>query len=203
MLCAAAGVALGAHPSYLDRARFGREETDASPVEIRRHVGLQVVMLSDICRGMGLRLRFVKPHGALYNRAARDTVAADAIAKAVSEVDKTLTILALAGGELVRAASRFGLNVAREAFVDRAYTPQATLLSRNRPGSVYTDPATVVRQAVMIARDRLVYAIDGTPLSIAADSLCLHGDGPNAIVFAAAVREALAREGIELASFAA
>ncbi len=202
-LCAGAGVAIGAHPSYLDKDGFGRVETHLSTVEIRRHVGLQVVMLSDICRAMNVRLRFVKPHGALYNRAASDPAAADAIASAISEIDRSLTLLGLAGSEMIRAAARFGLPVAREAFLDRAYTPQGTLVPRSVPGSVITNPDVVVQRALDLVRDNLLYAIDGTPLRIVADSLCLHGDGDHSIAFAAAVRRALESLDLDVAAFSA
>lgn len=202
-LCAGAGVAIGAHPSYLDKEGFGRVETHLSTVEIRRHVGLQVVMLSDICRAMNVTLRFVKPHGALYNRAATDPAAADAIASAINEIDRSLTLLGLAGSEMIRAAARFGLPVAREAFLDRAYTPQGTLLPRTVPGAVFTDPDVVVRRAINLVNDNILYAVDGTPLRIVADSLCLHGDGDHSIKFAAAVRKGLEAEGVDVAAFAA
>lgn len=202
-LCAGAGVAIGAHPSYLDKDGFGRVEGYLSTVEIRRHVGLQVVMLSDICRAMNVRLRFVKPHGALYNRAATDPAAADAIASAISEIDKSLTLLGLAGSEMIRAAARFGLPVAREAFLDRAYTPQGTLVPRSVPNAVFTDPKIVVRRALDLVRENTLFAIDGTPLRIVADSLCIHGDGEHSIEFAAAVREGLEAEGLDVAAFSA
>lgn len=202
-LCAGAGVAIGAHPSYLDKDGFGRVETHLSTVEIRRHVGLQVVMLSDICKAMNVRLRFVKPHGALYNRAATDAAAADAIASAISEIDRSLTMLGMAGSEMIRAAARFGLPVAREAFLDRAYTPQGTLVPRTVPGAVFTDPKVVVQRALDLVRDNLLYAIDGTPLRIVADSLCIHGDGDHSIQFAAAVRAGLEAEGLDIAAFSA
>lgn len=202
-LCAAAGVAIGAHPSYLDRDGFGRVETHLSSVEIRRHVGLQVVILSDICRAMNVQLRFVKPHGALYNRAAADPAAADAIASAISEIDRSLTLLGLAGSEMIRAAARFGLPVAREAFLDRAYSPQGTLIPRNVPGAVFTDPEVVVQRALDLIQDNILYAVDGTPLRIVADSLCLHGDGEHSIEFAKAVRRGLEAEGLDVAAFAA
>lgn len=202
-LCAGAGVAIGAHPSYLDKDGFGRVETRLSTVEIRRHVGLQVVMLADICRAMNVRLRFVKPHGALYNRAATDPAAADAVASAVSEIDRSLTLLGLAGSEMIRAAARFGLPVAREAFLDRAYTPQGTLLPRSIPGAVFTDTQVVVQRALDLVHDNLLYAVDGTPLRIVADSLCLHGDGEHAIEFAAAVKERLESEHVDVAAFVA
>lgn len=202
-LCAGAGVSIGAHPSYLDKEGFGRVETHLSTVEIRRHVGLQVVMLYDICRAMKVRLRFVKPHGALYLRAATDPAAADAIASAISEIDRSLTMLGLAGSEMIRAAARFGLPVAREAFLDRAYSPQGTLLSRTVDGAVFTDKNVVVQRALDLVRDNVLYAIDGTPLRIVADSLCLHGDGEHSMVFASAVRKALEAEGVDVAAFSA
>lgn len=202
-LCASAGVAIGAHPSYLDKEGFGRVETYLSTVEIRRHVGLQIVMLADICRSLKVPLRFVKPHGALYNRATTEPGAADAIASAISDVDRSLTLLGLAGSEMIRAAARFGLPVAREAFLDRAYTPQGTLVSRQVPGSVFTDPDIVVRRAITLVREKVIHAIDGTPLRVVADSLCLHGDGQQSIAFATAVRRGLEAEGVDVAAFVA
>ncbi len=202
-LCVGAGVAIGAHPSYLDKDGFGRVETHPGTLEIRRYVGLQVVMLSDICRAMNVRLRFVKPHGALYNRAATDPAAADAIASAISEIDRSLTLLGLAGSEMIRAAARFGLPVAREAFLDRAYTPQGTLLPRTVPGALITDPALVVERALSLVNHNILYAVDGTPLRIVADSLCLHGDSEHSIEFAMEVRRGLEAEGIDVAAFSA
>jgi UPF0271 protein len=170
---------------------------------VRRHVALQIVLLSDICKTATARLRYVKPHGALYNRAAIDQGIADAVADAVSSVDPSLTLLGLVGSEMITAAARFGLPVAREAFLDRAYTPQGRLVPRSVEGSTLIDTKQVLDRAMQLVRDRTVDAIDGSRIHIAADSLCLHGDGPHAIEFAALVREALETNGIDIASFVA
>lgn len=199
---AARGVAIGAHPSYPDLVGFGRRELAATPAEIEADVVYQVGALAGVCAAAGTRLRYVKPHGALYNRAARDAAAADAIARAVRGVDGSLVLLGLAGSELVRAGERAGLRVAREAFVDRAYRADGTLVPRSEPGAVLHDVASVAERALRMVADGAVEAIDGTALRIEPDSLCAHGDGPEALAIVRAVRERLERAGIRVAPFA-
>jgi UPF0271 protein len=198
----ARGVAIGAHPSYPDLVGFGRRELAASPAEIEADVVYQVGALAGVCAAAGARLRYVKPHGALYNRAARDRDAADAIARAVRGVDPSLTLLALAGSEMVRAAERVGIRVAREAFIDRGYRADGTLVPRGQPGAVLTDIPTTATRALRMVCDREVEAADGTVLALEADSLCAHGDGAESLALVRAVRARLEGAGIEIAPFA-
>ena len=190
------GLAVGAHPSYPDRVGFGRRPLGAMPDEVRDDVTYQVGALWAFCRAEGLPLRHVKPHGALYNAAARDEALATAICEAVRAIDPALVLVALAGSRMLEVARRLGLRAVGEAFADRAYTPEGALLSRQEPGAVLHDPAVVAARAVRMARERKVSAVDGTVVTVDAETICLHGDTPGAANLAAAVRAALDREGI-------
>ena len=156
-----------------------------------------------IARLEGATVRYVKPHGALYNRAARDADAARAIVAGVRGVDPALALLALAGSAMIRAAEDAGVRAASEAFVDRAYRADGTLVPRDRPGAVLGDPARVAERALRLVEDGRVEADDGTMLRLRADSLCVHGDSPDAPRLLAAVRERLERAGIAIAPFVA
>jgi UPF0271 protein len=196
------GVAVGAHPGYPDRLGFGRRHLDATPQECAAYVLYQVGALQAVCRAAGIRLRYVKPHGALYTRAARDAAVADAIARAVREADPTLVLLGLAGSELLRAAERAGIAAAAEAFVDRSYEPDGSLTPRDRHDALLDDPAHCADRAVRMVLDHMVLARDGTVLEVTPDSLCVHGDGPAAVQILAATRERLLAAGVTLAPFA-
>jgi UPF0271 protein len=182
------GVAIGAHPGYPDLLGFGRRALAASADEVTAYVIYQVGALDAVCRAAGTRLRYVKPHGALYNRAASDAPTATAIADAVRMVDSSLVLLGLAGSALVEAGRAAGLTTASEAFVDRAYRPDGTLAPRDTPGAVITDPATVAARAIELA--------------VHADSLCVHGDTADAPALVRAVRDALDARGVTIAPFA-
>lgn len=199
---AAAGVAIGAHPGYPDREGFGRRELGASPAEIGAMVLTQVGALAAVCAAAGTRLRYVKPHGALYNRAARDAAAAEAIAEAVRAVDPGLALLGLDGSELLRAAEAAGLAPVPEAFLDRAYRADGTLLPRGEPGAVLSDPALVADRALKMVQDHHVVAVDGTRHLLRPRSLCAHGDGENPAALLAAVRTRLEEAGWTIAPFA-
>lgn len=201
-LAAGRGVVIGAHPSYPDLIGFGRRELAASSEQIEADVLYQIGALQGVCAAAGTRVRFVKPHGALYNRAARDRVAADAIVAAVRAADPTLVVLALAGGELVRAAERAGLRAVAEAFVDRGYRADGTLVPRGDPGALLDDADAVAARALRMVRDGVVQAVDGTDVPVAPGSLCTHGDGPLALALARAVRRRLEGAGIRVAPFA-
>lgn len=200
---AARGVAIGAHPSYPDLVGFGRRELAASPAEIEADVVYQIGALQGVCAAAGTQLRYVKAHGALYNRAARDGGAADAIARAIRGVDPSLVLLALAGSEMERAAQRGGIAVAREAFVDRAYQADGTLVPRGTAGATLTDPVQVAERALRMVMDGTVEAADGSIVTLHPDSLCTHGDGPQALALVRAVRARLEGAGIRVAPFAA
>lgn len=197
-LAARHGIAVGAHPGYPDLAGFGRRELDLSPAEIEASVLYQVGAVAAFAGAAGLDLRHVKAHGALYNRAARDRTAAEAIARAVRRFSPALVLVGLAGSELLAAGRDAGLVVAAEAFADRAYEADGSLRPRRLEGAVLDDPAAAAAQAVAIARDRAVRAHDGTPLAVVADTLCVHGDLPGAARRAAAVRTALETAGISV-----
>jgi len=198
---AAAGVVIGAHPGYPDREGFGRRELGATPAEIAAMVIAQIGALAAVCAAAGTRLRYVKPHGALYHRVARDVEAARAMAGAIHAVDPALVLLGLDGSVMLREGEELGLTVAREGFVDRAYRPDGTLLPRGEPGALLTDPARVADRAVRMVREHHVVAVDGTRHLLRPHSLCTHGDGPDAAALVRAVRAGLEQAGIGIAPF--
>lgn len=197
------GVAVGAHPGYPDLLGFGRREMAATPEEITAYVLYQVGALAAVCRAEGARLRYVKPHGALYNRAATDHAAADAVADAVRLADPSLVLLGLAGSALVAAGERAGLRTAGEAFADRAYLADGTLAPRARDGAVLVDEAHVVAQALAIVCEQQVRTLDGQVVAVRARSLCVHGDNPRAPELLQALRDAFAAHDVTVAPFAA
>jgi UPF0271 protein len=192
------GVAVGAHPGFQDLPGFGRREMHLGTAELESLVAYQIGALAAIAAAEGTRLNHVKPHGALYNMAARDAALADAIARAVRAVDASLILFGLSGSQLVAAAERAGLRVASEVFADRGYWVDGSLAPRGTPGAVVNDVAEVVRRAVGMATGQTVTAVDGTAIRVKADTLCIHGDTPGAPSLARAVRNALAAAGIEV-----
>jgi UPF0271 protein len=191
------GVAVGAHPGYPDRQGFGRRRMDLTPAEIESAVLYQIGAIYAFTRAAGVPLAHVKPHGALYNFAARDPAASEAIARAVRSFSAELILVGLAGSLLIKAAEAAGIPHAAEAFVDRAYAPDGSLRPRTLPGAVLTDPQAAVAQAVGIARDGAVRTPEGS-IAVHADTLCLHGDTPGAVQLARAVREGLTAAGVQL-----
>jgi 5-oxoprolinase (ATP-hydrolysing) subunit A len=191
-------VAVGAHPGYPDLAGFGRRAMDLPPDEIEASVLYQVAAVAGFARAHGVALKHVKAHGALYNRAARDAAVARAIARAVHRLDPTIALVGLAGSELLAAGRAAGLTVLAEAFADRAYEPDGSLRGRDHPDALLADPEATARQAVRIACEGLVTAVDGRDIRVAADTLCVHGDAPGAAARAAAVRRALVAAGVEV-----
>jgi len=198
-LAARAGVAIGAHPSHFDLRGFGRREIHSAPAEVEADVLYQVGALLAFASAHGASLRHVKPHGALYNQAVDDPVLSAAIARGASRACRGIVFVGLAGSQAMRrAAEACGLRYAAEAFVDRAYDAAGRLVSRSRPGAVVNDPQAAAATAVRLARERVVRTIDGRELPVEADTLCLHGDNPNALAVARAVREALERAGVSV-----
>jgi UPF0271 protein len=197
-----AGVAVGAHPGYPDRQGFGRRDLAATPAEIMADVLYQIGALQAVCHAAGTRVRYVKPHGALYNRAAKDAAAAKAIAEAVRLADPSLVLLGLAGSLMIDCARAVGVAAAEEAFADRAYSADGSLVSRNVPGSVLTDPAIIASRAVRMMTAGDVETLDGGTIRLRTDSLCVHGDTPGALDIVRAVRRALTDNGVTLAPFA-
>jgi UPF0271 protein len=192
------GVAIGAHPGFHDLEGFGRREMPVSPAELEDLIAYQIGALAGVAANEGVRLRHVKPHGALYNMAARDGVMADAIARAVRAVDASLRLFGLSGSQLIAAGERAGLRVASEVFADRGYRPDGSLAPRDTPGAVLTDTVAVASRAVQMAARQSVTAVDGTSVSVKADTICIHGDTPGAAALARAVRDALSGAGIEV-----
>ena len=197
------GVAVGAHPGFPDLVGFGRREINASPREVEDSVAYQIGALAGIAAAEGMRLQHVKAHGALYNMAVRNKPLADAIVRATAAVDRTLILLGLPGSELLDAAQRAGLRIAAEGFADRAYQREGALVPRTQPGAVVDDVETVVVRAVMMARERAVIAIDGSRVSIAIETICVHGDTPGAAALALRIRQALSATGIDVRSIGA
>jgi 5-oxoprolinase (ATP-hydrolysing) subunit A len=189
-------VAVGAHPGFQDLAGFGRREMRLSPREAEDLVLYQIAAVAGVAAAEGVRLRHVKPHGALYNMAARDTELAGAIARAVAAVDRSLILYGLPNSELLKAGRAAGLTVAAEGFADRAYEPDGSLMARRKPGGVLLDPDLVVSRALRLVREHAVVASDGTPLTVHIDTLCVHGDTPGADALAARLRQGLEAAGI-------
>lgn len=200
-LAKASGVAIGAHPGFPDLVGFGRREIKATPQEVEDLVVYQVAALAGIAATQGVRLQHVKAHGALYNMACRDRALAEAIARAVAAFDRSLILFGLPKSELISAGRDAGLAVAAEVFADRAYEPDGSLASRQKPGSVIHDQAAVVARAIQMVRDRRVVATDGSEIALEADTICLHGDTPGAAELARAVRSGLESAGVTVASF--
>ena len=194
------GVGIGAHPGFDDRANFGRREIRLSMADARALVADQVSDLAQVARSAGASLAHVKPHGALYNMAARDASLARAIADGVISVDPSLVLFGLSGSELIRAGEAAGLRTASEAFADRGYRSDGSLLPRDAPGAVLHDADMVVARAVAMVRDQSVLASDGTRVALRVDTLCVHGDTPGAATLAGRLRAALAAAGIAVAS---
>jgi 5-oxoprolinase (ATP-hydrolysing) subunit A len=192
------GVAVGAHPGFHDLEGFGRREMPVSTAELEDLVAYQIGALAGVAANEGVRLSHVKPHGALYNMAARDSAMADAIARAVRAVDSSLVLFGLSGSQLIAAGERAGLAVASEVFADRGYRPDGSLAPRGTPGAVMTEAAAVAARAVEMASRQSVTAVDGASVSVKADTICIHGDTPGAAALARAVRDALAAAGIEI-----
>ncbi len=190
-LALAHGVAPGAQPGWPDLVGFGRRALAATPAETYAIVLYQIGALAAFAHAAGARLAHVKPHGALYNQAARDRALADAVAQAVRDFDPRLILFGLAGSALIEAGQALGLTVAREAFADRRYQADGSLTPRGQPGAVLDDVDAAVAQALLLATCDAAIASDGTRIAIAADTLCVHGDRPDAALFAHRLRQAL------------
>jgi UPF0271 protein len=192
------GVAIGAHPGFADRENFGRRELVLTPGEVHALVLRQIRELQVIGQRQGARLVHVKPHGALYNMAARDAGLAGAIVAAVYEADPRLILVGLAGSKLIEAGAAGGLITASEVFADRSYLADGSLTPRERPDALITDAGLAVTQALRIVREGRVRAADGSDVAIKADTVCLHGDGPQAVPFARELSAGMKSAGIEV-----
>ncbi|MBO1268005.1 LamB/YcsF family protein [Arthrobacter cavernae] len=198
---AEAGVVIGAHVGYRDLAGFGRRFLDIDPLELADDVVYQIGALQALAATAGTSVTYVKPHGGLYNAIVKHTAQAQAVVDAVKSVDPTLPILGLPGSEVLRLAEAAGLRAVTEAFADRAYNPDGTLVSRTLPGAVLHDPAEVAEHVLRMATEQSVRAIDGSILNIRAESICVHGDSPGAVAMATAVKSALSDAGVSIGTF--
>lgn len=199
-LCLAHGVAIGAHPSLADREHFGRRVLPVTPAEAYALTLYQIGALAAFAHAAGTRLHHVKPHGALYNMAARDAALADAIAQAVRDFDASLLLYGLAGSALCSAGERLGLQVAQEAFAERRYERDGSLVARSEPDAVIHDVDLAAQQVASMLHARTVTARSGESVPIRADTICLHGDRPDAPQFAAALRAAIEGAGFRIAT---
>jgi UPF0271 protein len=200
-LAARRDVAIGAHPSFPDREGFGRREMNIPAAELEDVVASQISALSECCAAAGVPLRYVKPHGALYNIGARDEAVARVIAEAVRLTDSSLVLLGLYDSFLISEGEMAGLTVATEGFPDRGYLADGRLVPRDRADAVLHDPEFVANRAVSMARDGFVESADGTRIEVLPDSLCIHGDNPQALELVKAVRAALQAAGLIVAPF--
>jgi UPF0271 protein len=196
------GVAIGAHPGFADRQNFGRREFAVTSADVRQLIVTQLGTLREVARLLGTKVLHVKPHGALYNMAARDSQLADAIASAISVIDSELVLVGLAESELIRAGQAHGLRTANEVFADRTYQSDGTLTPRSCPNAMIEDEATAIAQVLQIVRTGTVTTVNGELVPVRADTVCLHGDGPDPVAFAMRLREALGATGIRVEAFA-
>ncbi|WP_238422276.1 LamB/YcsF family protein [Gordonia sp. 'Campus'] len=194
----AAGVRIGAQVSYPDRSGFGRRFMEMTTSDLIADLVYQIGALDALARSVGGRVAYVKPHGALYNTVVRHEQQADAVVAAIRDVDAGLSVMGLPGSEVLARARRAGLATVTEAFADRAYTPQGTLVPRAETGAVLSDTAEIARRVVELVTTGRIAAIDGTSIGVEAQSVCLHGDTPGAVHHAQAVRAALTDAGFAI-----
>ncbi len=193
-----AGVAVGAHPGFPDLVGFGRRNMNVLPAELKAMVVYQIGALKAFCDSNKIKMQHVKPHGAMYNMAAKDEKLAVAIAEGIAEVDDSLILLGLSGSEMLKAAQKTGLKAKKEVFADRAYEEDGTLVARTKPGSMITDENLAIERVLGMIKNGSVKAITGKEIAIEADSICVHGDSLKALDFVKKIRAALEVEGIEL-----
>jgi UPF0271 protein len=197
----ARGVVVGAHVAYRDLLGFGRRNMDVESADLIADVIYQIGALKGLATAAGTSVRYVKPHGALYNTIAHDARQARDVITAIREVDASLVLVVLAGSPLLGWAQDQGLRVVAEAFADRAYTPAGALVSRRDPGAVLHDATLIAERMLRLVCEGVVEAIDGSLVRIRADSICVHGDSPGAVAIARQVRERFEQAGVTLASF--
>jgi UPF0271 protein len=191
-------VAIGAHPSFPDRENFGRTNLSMPSEQVVELVGEQIAALKKICDEFGTKLHHVKPHGALYNMAAKDCALSEAISEAVSNFDPDLLLVGPPNSFLVSEAERVGLRTVSEVFADRTYQSDGSLTPRSQPDALIVDVAACVEHVLRMVREQKVIATDGSEVPIKADTICVHGDGENAVEFAKAIVDALIKEEIQV-----
>lgn len=199
---AARQVSIGAHVSYPDKVGFGRRNMDVASDELTADVIYQIGALQGLAQAGGTRVSYVKPHGALYNTIAHDRRQGLAVIAAIRAVDPGLVLVALAGSSLIELAREEGLTCVAEAFADRAYTPEGTLVSRREPGAVLHDPQLIGQRMLRLVEEGTLEAIDGSITRIQADSICVHGDSPAAVAMARELRRVLEQANMQLQPFA-
>lgn len=199
-LALGSGTAIGAHPGFPDLGGFGRRNMNVSEAEAYDLTLYQIGALYGFVKAQGGRLQHVKPHGALYNAAAKDEKLAGAIAKAVYDLDSELILFGLSGGELIHAGKKVGLKTASEVFADRTYQPDGSLTPRSESNALIEDDDQAVQQVVRMVKEGVVRDVNGKDISIEADTVCIHGDGAHALAFAEKIHQRLREEGIELQS---
>ena len=191
-------LAVGAHPSFPDLQGFGRRRMNCSPQEVFDLVLYQTGALAGVTRALGGRLHHVKPHGALYNMAAQDSALASAIARAVKAIDRDLILYGLSGSRLIDEAEKIEVRTAREVFADRTYQPDGSLTPRSESNALLKDVARSVAQVLEMIVEQCVTAVNGEKVAIRAETVCIHGDGANALEFAAAIRQKLTEKGVTI-----
>lgn len=199
---AARQVSIGAHVSYPDKVGFGRRNMDVASDELTADVIYQIGALQGLAQAAGTRVSYVKPHGALYNTIAHDRRQGLAVIAAIRAVDPGLVLVALAGSSLIELAREEGLTCVAEAFADRAYTPEGTLVSRREPGAVLHDPQLIGQRMLRLVEEGTLEAIDGSITRIQADSICVHGDSPAAVAMARELRRVLEQANMQMQPFA-
>ncbi len=192
------GVKIGAHPGFPDLAGFGRRNMNVSPKELKAMVVYQIGALNAFCKANEIKMNHVKPHGAMYNMAAKDERLAFAIAEAVAQVDESLVLIGLSGSALLTAAKEVGIKCASEVFADRAYEDDGSLVPRTKIGAVITNEEEASDRAVQMIKFGMVKSISGKEIPISADTICIHGDTPQALHLARIMRAKFAREQIEV-----
>ena len=192
------GVSIGAHPGYPDLVGFGRRNMNVAPEELKAMVQYQIGALNAFCKAAGVKMNHVKPHGAMYNMAAKDEKLALAISAGIAEVDDSLILLGLSGSELLKAANQIGLKCANEVFADRAYEEDGSLVARTKAGAVITNEEEVIERVIKMVKEHKVKAITGKEIEIKPDSICVHGDNPKALNFVKVIRERLIKENIKI-----
>ena len=197
----ARGVVVGAHVAYRDLAGFGRRNMDVASSDLVADVIYQIGALQGLAQAAGTTVKYVKPHGALYNTIAQDRRQATDVINAILAIDASLVLMALAGSPLIGWARDAGLSVVAEAFADRAYTPSGALVSRREAGAVLHDEALIAQRMLTLVREGVIEAVDGSMVRVDADSICVHGDSPGAVAIARSIRQRFEQEGVQIASF--
>ena len=197
-LCRESGTSVGAHPGFDALQGFGRRNMTITPDEVAAIITYQVGALDAFCKSNGLKMQHVKPHGALYNMAAKDASLSDAICRAIYEYDPSLILMGLANSEMIKSAVKIGLPYASEVFADRAYEDDGTLVARSKPGAMIENEDEAVERVITMIKTHTVKTISGKTIEITPDSVCVHGDSEKALAFVEKIRKALTEEGIEI-----